>query len=63
MRNGPGPATGSVALFLLVIFLLATPFTDWWMRVQPPWYVPYLVWAGVLGLGGWLIERGYRRDL
>ncbi|MBK1728337.1 hypothetical protein [Halorhodospira halophila] len=63
MRYGPGPAAGSVALFLLVLFLLATPFTDWWMEARPPWYVPYLGWAVVIALGGWLIERGTGRDL
>lgn len=52
-----------MALFLLVLFLLATPFTDWWMQAQPPWYVPYLGWAVVIALGGWLIERGSGRDL
>ncbi|MFP4647968.1 MAG: hypothetical protein ACLFMS_02050 [Halorhodospira sp.] len=63
MRNETGPATGSVALFLLVVLLLATPFTEWWMRLQPPWYLPYVGWAAVIGIGGWLIERGYRREL
>ena len=63
MRKEPGPAAGSVALFLLALFLLATPFTDWWLGAQPPWFVPFLGWAVVIGLAGWLLERSYGRDL
>lgn len=63
MRSDPNAAHTSVALFLVALFLLATPFADWWLSAQPPWYVPYLFWGGIVALGGWLIERGHRRGL
>ncbi len=34
------------ALILLLIF--ATPFTSLWSRSELPWYVPYLLWLGVI---------------
>lgn len=34
------------ALILLLIF--ATPFTSLWSRSELPWYIPYLLWLGVI---------------
>ncbi|MBK1726296.1 hypothetical protein [Halorhodospira neutriphila] len=62
MRADPAPAAG-VALFLLALFLLATPFARWWLSAAPPWYVPYLGWAAVIALAAWLLERWGRRGL
>lgn len=47
---------------LLVLFaalmLFASPLALWWATEERAWYLPYLVWAGVLVLvallQGWL---------
>ena len=36
----------AVAFVLLLLFL--TPFTRLWLREAAPWYLPYLVWGGVI---------------
>jgi hypothetical protein len=43
----------AVLLGLLTLALFATPATSWWLGVSPPWYLPYLLWAGVIGLAAW----------
>ncbi len=35
-----------MAFVLLLLFL--TPFTQLWLREAAPWYLPYLVWGGVI---------------
>lgn len=37
-------------LFLLAVFLFATPFTSWWAHTEPPWYFPFLLWGGLIAL-------------
>lgn len=63
LNTDPEPGASSVALLLLLIFLLASPFTHWWMALAPPWYAPFLAWGGVIALGGWIIQRGSRRGI
>lgn len=63
LNTDPEPGAGSIALLLLLLFLLVSPFTTWWLAAAPPWYVPFLVWGAVIGLGGWMIHRGARRGI
>ncbi len=63
LSSEPGPAPGSVALFLLSIFLLCTPFTDWWLMAGLPWYTPFLGWLGMIVAAGLVIHRGGRRGV
>lgn len=56
-------AAESVALLLLALFVLASPFTLWWLRLTPAWYLPYLLWLGLIGLIAWLARRAARHDL
>ena len=37
-----------IILFLLGLFLLCSPFTIWWMAQNHEWYLPYLLWMGVI---------------
>jgi len=47
-----------VAAFLLLL-LFVTPFTRLWANPRLPWYLPYLLWAGVIGL--MILPRLFRR--
>ncbi|HEY8554588.1 MAG TPA: hypothetical protein VIL43_08630 [Burkholderiales bacterium] len=40
----------SVLLFLLGLFLFFSPFTFWWAELAPVWYLPYLLWLGLIVL-------------
>lgn len=56
-------ASESVLLALLALFLLVSPFAAWWMQLTPPWYVSYLLWAGLIVLNAALGRRLGRYDL
>ncbi|WP_440997214.1 hypothetical protein [Arhodomonas sp. SL1] len=43
-----GPHAPSIVTFLLTILVFASPASDWWSRLAPPWYTPFLLWAGVI---------------
>jgi len=34
--------------FIVAAFVFASPFHMFWMRSETPWYVPYLLWFGVI---------------
>jgi len=36
----------AAAFVLLLLFL--TPFTHLWLGESVPWYLPYLVWGGIV---------------
>ncbi len=58
------PADVLVLLILFGILLFASPLVFWWTDAKSPWYVPYLLWLLLIGLGAWLSGRrwGNRRD-
>ena len=48
-----------VLLFMLALFLMASPLLSWWAGEGSPWYLPYLIWSGIIALAAWLqIRRG-----
>lgn len=53
-EHGPDAASGRLdrvlLLLLLALFLFLSPFTAWWAAAEPPWYVPFLLWAGLITL-------------
>lgn len=51
----------SVLIGLLAILLFASPLVSWWARASSPWYLPYVLWVIVIGLGA-LIHSGRRSD-
>lgn len=60
----PGPEHGrsvdtAILLFFAALFLFVSPFTDWWARDDSPWYLPYLLWLGLIGL---IAAVALRRD-
>lgn len=40
----------TVLLLLLALLLFASPLVRWWAGGNPPWYLPYLLWALLIGL-------------
>ncbi len=49
----------TVLLFLFALFLLASPFVPLWATDASPWYLPYLLWLGLIGLIA-LVTHRYR---
>jgi hypothetical protein len=50
----------TLLVLVAALMLFASPLTDWWATGDPPWYLPYLIWAGVLVLIV-LLQRWLRR--
>ena len=50
----------SLLLGLFILFLLSSPFLMLWGRPGSEWYLPYLVWLGIILLIAWV--NGRRRD-
>lgn len=46
-----------VPLFLFGLFLFLSPFTTWWAGYTRLWYLPYLIWFGLIVLAGWAASR------
>jgi hypothetical protein len=57
-----GVISESILLALLALFLLASPFTIWWMQATPPWWFIYALWLGLIGLTALLARRLHRYD-
>lgn len=47
----------SVLIGLLAMLLFASPLLSWWARDDHPWYVLYLLWLIVIGLGALIHSR------
>ena len=56
-----GPGAHSVLVFLLGLFLLASPFTSWWMTIGAPWYFPFALWLVLIILSAALAHRLIKR--
>jgi hypothetical protein len=53
----------TLLLFLLALFLFASPFTLWWATADNLWFLPYLLWLLIIIAGAWLELRHSRHDL
>lgn len=51
-----------ILLFLLALFLLASPLRHWWATEETTWLAPYLIWGGIIALAYWLQRRMERHD-
>jgi len=52
-----------MVVFLLALLIFASPFTEWWGRIDRPWYLPYLFWLLVTGFSWLLAKRMERHDI
>jgi len=63
MRETPPPERQldrTLALGLLIILLMSAPLVVWWTTPGSPWYLPYLMWFGIIVLTAWI--QGRHRD-
>lgn len=59
MMGSPEPGKyldRAILLFLLGLLLFASPLLTWWSSAGHPWYLPYLLWFGLIVLG-FLLQR------
>jgi len=56
---------GSVSLLLLAIglVLFVSPFAIWWAGLTAPWYLPFALWLGYIGVVALTSGQWGRRDL
>jgi hypothetical protein len=52
-----------VLLFVLSLFLLASPVNGFWASSRALWYSPYLLWGGLIALAFWLQRRRYQDEI
>jgi hypothetical protein len=52
-----------ILLFLFALFLLVSPVREWWASDQSLWFMPYLLWAGIIGLTYKISRRRGHHDL
>lgn len=53
MAGSPEPGKyldRAILLFLLGLFLFASPLTSWWSNPERAWYLPYGLWLGLIVL-------------
>lgn len=51
-----------ILLFLLALFLFASPLKSWWAADDTTWLAPYLIWGAIIALAFWLQRRLDRHD-
>lgn len=51
------PADTLVLLILFGLLLFASPVILWWTDRESPWYLPYVLWFLLIGLGIWVFSR------
>jgi H+/Cl- antiporter ClcA len=49
--------------FFVAVFVLASPFHLLWTSTTTPWYVPYLVWLGIIAAAFGVQRWRTRHDL
>ena len=53
----------TLLVLIAALMLFASPLADWWASGNPPWYLPYLLWAGILVLIALLQHWPRRHDI
>ena len=48
------PTEITIVVLLFAVLVLLPPIRDLWSSPQSPWYLPYLVWAGIIAVTFWL---------
>ena len=55
------PSEISIVVLLIASLVLMPPLFTLWISVDLPWYLPYLVWFGIILLSAWL-QRVLRKN-
>ena len=48
------PTEITIVVVLISLLILLPPLFTLWIDVDLPWYLPYLVWFGIILLSAWL---------
>ncbi len=56
MLNRPSSSDTVVMLLLVAVLLFAPPLLYWWARPHSAWYLPFLLWGGLIALTA-LVQR------
>jgi hypothetical protein len=48
------PTEITIVVVLLSLLILLPPLSNLWFAFDSPWYLPYLVWFGIILLSFWL---------
>ena len=48
------PSEITIVVVLISLLLLLPPLLGFWFSVDSPWYLPYLIWFGIILLSYWL---------
>ena len=55
------PTEITIVVVLASALVLLPPLLGLWFAEDKPWYVPYLVWLGIIGLS-WYLQRLLRKN-
>ncbi len=44
----------TIVMTLISLMLLLPPLLNLWFAISSPWYLPYIVWFGIILLSFWL---------
>jgi hypothetical protein len=55
------PTEITVVVVLASALVLMPPLLEFWFAEDNPWYLPYLVWAGIILLS-WYLQRLLRKN-
>lgn len=55
------PTEITIIVVLISLLVLLPPLFTLWIDVDLPWYLPYLVWFGIILLSAWL-QRVLRKN-
>jgi hypothetical protein len=56
------PAMPSLLVFAIAVLVFGSPLRRLWLAEGAPGYLPFLVWLGVIALGGWVAWRSGGHD-
>jgi hypothetical protein len=48
------PTEITIVVLLLSLLILLPPLSGLWFALDSPWFLPYLVWSGIILLSYWL---------
>ncbi len=48
------PTEITIVVVLISLLVLLPPLFTLWISIDSPWYLPYLVWFGIILLSFWL---------
>ncbi len=48
------PTEITIVVVLISLLVLVPPLVSLWFDPDAPWFLPYLVWLGIIGLSYWL---------